>query len=66
MDIKEALQAYDDAESAATYDLDLYRGDVEDGGEETPQEKAAELRDSLRKLAQAATDLATALDQDLT
>lgn len=65
MTIEETIAAYDDAESRTAYDLDLYRGDVEDGGEETQQEKAAELRDSLRKLAQAATDLATALDQTL-
>lgn len=63
MAIDEALQEFDAVLNRTEYDLNLYRGDVEDGGEETPEQKAAELRDSLLKLAEAATDLATALNE---
>jgi hypothetical protein len=62
MTIDEALQEFTAALDRTQFDLDLYQGHVEDGGEETHAEKAAELRDTLRQLAEAATGAARALD----
>lgn len=52
---------FDTAWTRVEYDLDLFRGDVEDDIDETPEQKKQELISFLCALAEAATALAEAL-----
>ena len=63
-DIETAFDTFDTAFANYEYDREVYDGETEDHSDESDADKKRELVASLRKLANAASELATSLDAE--